>query len=165
MKKIFLIAGILTFGLAATVSAHGMDETGTGTFDSMMKMDQMLEAGMMAHKDTNCASIDSKAMLDKGEGLMEMMLGGDAEKHEKMEELMETEGGEEFHDMMHIMMGRMSTGCFSDDEEKFISEKHTPIIATERETKTDRNNQLVFSAISLIGGIILGIALSSFLKR
>src|SRR3972149_11897781 len=120
MLKIFLILSLTILfslnGFAFVVFAHGGEADGhSGT---MTGMDEMMSAMMGENRAVNCAEMDSAELIEKGEGLMSRMMGGDEEKHEAMEEAMEKTAGMEFHDMMHIMMGRVASGCLTDEQQK-----------------------------------------------
>lgn len=160
MLKIFFATGILFLGVAGFVLAHEPGEEITAGDTSMMKMDQMMGGMMAEHKDFDCALADAHHLMDTGEEMMEKMLGGDKEKHEKIETVMETEAGEEFHDMLHMAMGRMASGCFSDEEQNLMAQRLGITAAAQ-----DRSAQFAIFAGGLVGGAILGVIFSSFLKK
>lgn len=163
MLKIFLATGILFLGMVGFVLAHGPEEEMMPGDESMIKMDEMMGGIMMEHKDFNCALADSHHLMDAGEEMMEKMLGGDKEKHEKIETMMETEAGEEFHDMLHLMMGRAASGCFSDEEQNLMAQRLG--ITPQTAAPQDRSAQFAIFAGGLIGGAILGVIFASFLRK
>lgn len=163
MLKIFFAAGVLFLGMVGFVLAHGPEEEILPGDESMMKMDQMMGGMMTEHKDFDCAQADAHHLMDAGEEMMEKMLGGDKEKHEKFEAMMETEAGEEFHDMLHIMMGRAASGCFSDEEQNLMAQRLGITAGTA--APQDRSAQFAIFAGGLIGGAILGVIFASFLRK
>lgn len=142
----FLVVLFLSSGLVIIVFANGGMDGHSGT---MMKMDEMMSAMMGENKAVNCAGMDSVKLIEKGENLMSKMMGNDEEKHELMEKEMEKIGGMEFHDMMHTMMGRMASGCLTDEQQKEVALKLTTF-APQRTNQT----------LPLITGIAIGLAVA-----
>ena len=159
MLKIFstlIFAILLSSGFASAVSAHGGEADGhSGT---MMKMDDMMSEMMGENKAVNCAGMDSAELVEKGEELMSKMMGGDEEKHEAMEEAMEEIAGMEFHDMMHIMMGRVASGCLTDEQQKAVALKFTAVAP-------QRTNQTLPLVTGIVIGLVVGLVGMSFFRK
>lgn len=153
---LFLAVLFLLSGFAPIVSAHGGEvDSHSGT---MMKMDDMMSAMMGENKAINCAGMDSAELIEKGEDLMSKMMGGDEEKHELMEEAMEKTAGMEFHDMMHIMMGRMASGCLADEQQKAVALKLTA-------NAPSRTNQTLPLVTGIVIGLVVGLIGISFFRK
>ncbi|MEK7549230.1 MAG: hypothetical protein AAB496_01945 [Patescibacteria group bacterium] len=153
----FLVILFLSSGFAFVVFANGGAVHGQNS-ETTMKMDDMMSAMMGENKSVNCAGMDSTELIEKGEELMSKMMGGDEEKHELVEESMEKTGGVEFHDMMHIMMGRMASGCFTDEQQKTVASKLTAVAP-------QRTNQTLPLVTGIVIGLVIGLVGMSFLKR
>ena len=121
-------------------------------------MDEMMSAMMGENRAVNCAEMDSAELIEKGEGLMSRMMGGDEEKHEAMEEAMEQTAGMEFHDMMHIMMGRVASGCLTDEQQKAVVSKFTAVAP-------QRTNQALPLVTGIVIGLVVGLVGMSFLRK
>ena len=148
---VFLLSGFVSVVFANGGAAHGDSET-------MMKMDDMMSTMMGENKVINCAEMDSVELIEKGEGLMSKMMGGDEVKHELVEEAMEKEGGVEFHDMMHIMMGRMASGCLTDEQQKAVALKLTAVAQ-------QRTSQTLPLVTGIVIGLIVGLVGISFFRK
>lgn len=161
MLKIFSIMFFASLfalsGFVVVVSAHGTGEMG-GHGGTMMEMDDMMSAMMGENKAVSCAGMDSVELIEKGENLMSKMIGGDEEKHERMEKAMEETAGAEFHDMMHIMMGRMASGCLTDEQQKAVTSKLT-VVAPQRA------NQTLPLATGIVIGLVIGLVGMSFFRK
>lgn len=158
MLKIFstLVFIILFSSFTSIVFAHGGEmDVHSG---NMMNMDNMMSIMMEENKAVNCAGIDSAGLIEKGESLMSKMMSGDKEKHELMEEAMEKTAGMEFHDMMHIMMGRMASGCLTDEQQKAVVSKLT-VVAPQR------TNQTLPLVIGIVIGLAVGLVGISFFRK
>jgi len=159
MFKIFSISFLIILFLlngASAVFAHGDVEDGHS--ETMMKMDDMMSAMMGENKEIDCAGMDSAELIEKGEGLMSKMMGGDEEKHELMEKAMESTAGMEFHDMMHVMMGRMASGCLTDEQQKTVASKLTAVAP-------QRTNQTLPLATGIVIGLVIGLIGMSFFRK
>ncbi len=159
MLKIFSISFLTIFllsGFVSVVFAHGGEADGHSP--TMMKMDDMMSAMMGENKAVNCAGIDSVELIEKGENLMSKMMGGDEKKHELMEEAMEQTAGMEFHDMMHAMMGRVASGCLTDEQQKAVASKFTAVAP-------QRTNQTLPFITGIVIGLIVGLVGMSFFKK
>ena len=159
MLKIFSIsflAILLLSGFTPVIFAHGGEADGhSGT---MTGIDEMMSAMMGENRAVNCAEMDSVELIEKGEGLMSRMMGGDEEKHEAMEEAMEKTAGMEFHDMMHIMMGRVASGCLTDEQQKAVVSKFTAVAP-------QRTNQALPLVTGIVIGLVVGLVGMSFLRK
>lgn len=153
---IFFVSLFAVSGFAPAVFAHGGEMDGhSGT---MMKMDDMMSAMMGENKAIDCAKMDSAGLIEEGEDLMSRMMGGDEEKHELMEEEMEKVGGMEFHDMMHTMMGRVASGCLTDEQQKAVASKLT-VVAPQK------TNQTLPLITGIVIGLIVGLVGMSFFRK
>lgn len=147
---------LLSISFVLVVFAHGGEVDGhSGT---MMKMDDMMSTMMGENKAINCAGMDSAELIEEGEDLMSKMMGGDEGKHELMEEEMEKIGGMEFHDMMHVMMGRVASGCLTDEQQKSVAAKLTAVAP-------QRTNQTLPLATGIVIGLIVGLIGISFFRK
>ena len=160
MLKIFSISFLailfLLSGFAPVIFAHGGEADGrSGT---MTGIDEMMSAMMGENRAVNCAEMDSAELIEKGEGLMSRMMGGDEEKHEALEEAMEQTAGMEFHDMMHIMMGRVASGCLTDEQQKAVALKFTAVAP-------QRTNQTLPLATGIVIGLVVGLVGMSFFRK
>ena len=160
MLKIFLILSLTILfslsGFVFVVFAHGGEVDGhSGT---MTGMDEMMSAMMGENRAVNCAEMDSVELVEKGEELMSKMMGGDEEKHEAMEEAMEEIAGMEFHDMMHIMMGRVASGCLTDEQQKAVALKFTAVAP-------QRTNQTLPLVTGIVIGLVVGLVGMSFFRK
>lgn len=149
LAVLFLLSG------SSAVFAHGGEVDGHSA--TTMKMDDMMSVMMGENKAVNCAGMDSVELIEKGEVLMSKMMGGDEEKHELMEEAMEETAGVEFHDMMHIMMGRMASGCLTDEQQKAVALKLTAVAP-------QRTNQTLPLATGIVIGLAIGLIGMSLFK-
>ncbi|MEK7519887.1 MAG: hypothetical protein AAB581_01410 [Patescibacteria group bacterium] len=161
MKKVFFMSAVFACSFVFTASfalAHGgAAETGSHGA-TMMQMDGMMN-GMMADSHvTDCATLNSDQFMEKGEELMGRMMGGDAERHERIEQAMETESPE-FHDMMHLMMGRVATSCFTDEEQGHIAQRLGVSGVTGQ---ADRSSQWPAAFMGLVIGLIVGMVAVKF---
>lgn len=147
---------LLSISFVLVVFAHGGEVDGHSA--TMMKMDDMMFMMMGENKEINCAGIDFIELIEEGEGLMSRMMGGDEEKHELIEEEMEKIGGMEFHDMMHIMMGRMASGCLTDEQQKMVASKLTAVAP-------QRTNQTLPLATGVAIGLAIGLIGMSFFRK
>lgn len=157
MKKVLLGLGIAVFGFAGLALAHGGMEDMSATADVMMRMDATTTAMMLENRAVDCTTLNSKALIDKGEDMMGDMLGGDQAKHERIETVMEKESPE-FHDAMHILMGRSATGCFTDEQQKVIAAK----LDAAPKGSSGQGTPLV---AGLVIGALLGLVGASFMKK
>ncbi len=159
MLKIFstlIFTILLSISFVLVVFAHGGEVDGhSGT---MMKMDDIMSSMMGENKAINCAGMDSVELVEKGENLMSKMMGGNEEKHELMEEEMEKVGGMEFHDMIHIMMGRVASGCLTDEQQKVVASKLTAVAP-------QRTNQTLPLATGVVIGLAIGLIGMSFFRK
>ena len=160
MLKIFSISFLailfLLSGFAPVIFAHGGEADGhSGT---TMKMDDMMSVMMGENRAVNCAGMDSVELIEKGEELMSKMMSNDEEKHELVEEAMEKTGGVEFHDMMHIMMGRMASGCLTDEQQKAVALKLTAVAP-------QKTNQTLPLVTGIVIGLIVGLVGMSFFRK
>ena len=147
---LFLLSGV------SAVFAHGGEADGhSGT---MTGMDEMMSAMMGENRAVNCAEMDSVELVEKGEELMSKMMGGNEEKHEAMEESMEEIAGMEFHDMMHIMMGRVASGCLTDEQQKAVALKFTAVAP-------QRTNQTLPLVTGIVIGLVVGLVGMSFFRK
>lgn len=154
--SISFLAILFLFSGALVVFAHG--GVADGHSGTMMKMDEMMSAMMGENKAINCAGMDSAELIEKGEDLMSRMMGGDEEKHELIEEEMEKVGGMEFHDMMHTMMGRVASGCLTDEQQKVVALKLTA-------NAPSRTNQTLPLATGIVIGLIVALVGMSFFRK
>lgn len=157
VDRILFGAMVAILGLAGFAMANGGHEETGSTADAMMRMDTMMHEEMTGNASEDCPHLTSGDLVEKGEELMSKMLEGDEVRHERIETVME-EGGEEFHDAMHTMMGRVATGCFTDDEQKAIAAKLSAV-------PQNRSGQAAPLATGLIIGILGGMIVSSFIKK
>ena len=123
---ILLIFAVLfslsSLSLTSEVFAHSdVGDTG-GHGSAMTKMDEMMNGMMADSRNLDCDMLNSDQFMEQGEKLMERMMGGDEEKHERIEQAMEKES-QEFHDLIHLMMGRAATGCFTDEEQAHLERR------------------------------------------
>ncbi len=158
MLKIFSISLTISLlsGFVSVVFAHGGEADGHSP--TIMKMDDMMSAMMGKNKAVNCAGMDSAKLIEEGEDLMSKMMGNDEEKHEAMEEAMEETAGMEFHDMMHAMMGRMASGCLTEEQQKAVASKFTAIAP-------QKTNQTLPLITGIVIGLIVGLVGISFFKK
>ena len=152
----FLAVLFLLSGFVSVVFAHGGEVDGRSP--TTMKMDEMMSAMMGENKAVNCAGMDSAELIEKGEDLMSKMMGNDEEKHELMEEEMEKIGGMEFHDMMHTMIGRMASGCLTDEQQKAVISKLTAVAP-------QKTNQALPLVTGIVMGLIVGLVGMSFFRK
>lgn len=153
---LFFVSLFAVSGFASVVFAHGGAVDGhSGT---MMKMDDMMGVMMKESAVIDCAKMDSVGLIEKGESLMSEMMSGDKEKHEIMEKEMEKIGGVEFHDMMRIMMGRMASGCLTNEQQKAVALKLTA-------NAPSRTNQALPLATGIVIGLIVGLVGMSFFRK
>lgn len=153
--SILIFTILLSISFVLVVFAHGGEVDGHSA--TMMKMDDMMSVMMGENKIINCPGMDFAELIEKGEGLMLKMMGGDEEKHELMEKEMEETAGMEFHDMMHIMMGRMASGCLTDEQQKAMALKLTAVAP-------QRTNQTLPLATGIVIGLAIGLIGMSLFK-
>lgn len=143
-------------GLTSVVFAHGGEVDGHS--ETTMKMDEMMSAMMRENRVVNCVGMNETELIEKGESLMLKMAGDNEEKHKSIEEAMEKIAGMEFHDMIHIMMGRMASGCFTDEQQKVVASK---LMAGGQ----SRTNQALPLATGIVIGLIVGLVGISFFRK
>lgn len=152
--SMFLVI-LLSMSFTLVVFAHGgVADSHSGT---MMKMDEMMSNMMGQNRAVDCAGMASDELIEKGEDLMSKMMGGDEERHELMEKGMEEIAGMEFHDMMHTMMGRVASGCFTDEQQKVVASKLTAVAP-------QRTNQTLPLVTGIVIGLVVGLIGMSFFK-
>ena len=160
-KIFFSFAILFTLALAAqSVFAHGGAAESGSHGAAMMSMDTMMSGMMGEMHNTDCAMLNSDQFMEKGEDLMGRMMGGDAERHERMEEAMEKES-QDFHDQMHLMMGRVATGCFSDEEQSHIA-RRLGVAGVTGQVPADRSSQLPAALMGAVIGLIIGVVAVKF---
>ena len=158
MKKVLLGLGVVLFGFAGLALAHsGEEDMGGNTAQAMLHMDTVMGGMMLENRAEDCATLTSGELVEKGEEMMAKMLGGDEVKHENIEVAMEKES-EEFHDEVHIMMGRNATGCFSEEQQKAVAGKLYAV-------PQSKSGQGVPLAAGLVIGALLGLVGASFMKK
>ena|SRR3990167_4286442 len=161
---ILLIFAVLfslsSLSLTSEVFAHSdVGDTG-GHGSAMTKMDEMMNGMMADSRNLDCDMLNSDQFMEQGEKLMERMMGGDEEKHERIEQAMEKES-QEFHDLIHLMMGRAATGCFTDEEQAHL-ERRLGVAGVAGGVATDRSSQLPAAFTGLVIGLIIGIVAVKF---
>jgi len=156
---ILLIFAVVFFAGGVALAHGGPAETGSHS-SAMTKMDEMMNGMMADSRNLDCDMLNSDQFMDQGESLMERMVGGDAERHERIEQAMEKES-QEFHDLMHLMMGRIATGCFTDEEQAHL-ERRLGVADVAGGAATDRSSQLPAAFVGLVIGLIIGVVAVKF---
>lgn len=150
---------VITFAIAFTISmfatgpafAHGpVGDESTGS-PMMLRMMELMHGNIDRNKAINCAGLTDAELIEKGEEMMEQMLG--KEVHGKIEEEME-KISMKAHDDMHTMMGMGATGCVGDETMNTLVGRQG---LSQRLEELERRVQSRAGWPMVIGGITLGV--------
>lgn len=160
--KTFLVVTIIflsSFAIAGLVSGHGLGEETPMGSQMMFRMMEMMHGNLDKNETTDCAGLTDRELVEKGEEMMEQMMGKEA--HERTEKTMTPEA----HDNMRAMMGMWATGCVGDETMNTLMEKQGIVRPYGEDAKVQNQSGLIMVILGVIIGAVGGWAGNQLLRK